>query len=66
MLSQAFVKSEKQPSLATGPTPVLEEVLTLPIMEVWQNGGDMVALATEERHVGLTLSAPFSEKEDTC
>lgn len=45
---------------------MLEEVLTLPIIEVWQNGGDMVALATEERHVGLTLSAPFSEKEDTC
>lgn len=66
MLSRAFVKSEKQSSLATGPTPVLEEALTLPIMEVLQNGGDMVALATEERHVELTPSAPFSEKEDTC
>lgn len=42
------------------PTPVLEEALALPIMEVLQqSGGDVVALATGERHEGVTLSASF-------
>lgn len=40
----------------TPPTPALEEALALPITEVLQqSGGDVVALATGERHEGVTL-----------
>lgn len=59
MLSGAFVKSEKPAFPVKGPTPVFEEALALPIMEVWQSGGDVVALAMGERRVGVTLSASF-------
>lgn len=61
----AFVKSRKRPSLSMDlPTPSttsLEEALALCSTSrvLQQSGGDVVALATGERHEGVTLSASF-------
>lgn len=43
----------------TPPTPALEEALCSTSRVLQQSGGDVVALATGERHEGVTLSASF-------